>query len=296
MKSYYPGFYRNFRCKANQCQKTCCRHWEIDIDERTAKRYLQLDGELGRRIEEVIEGDGEVYSFRLQENGDCPFLAEGLCQIVLEKGESFLSDVCANHPRFFKYVEDTELCGLGLSCEAVSDLLGNVQEEVLSFFEEKNENVPISLADILKELELFFLANHLSYAPSPDVDYYSLLLDRFLELEFFKEEWRAELKSLRADIGQTVEKAKVYKNVYDKKLFNRIYQYILYRQIDMRQYHKEKAISDFAKDSTECVFILSACKGHVLTQLARWSDEIEYNEDNVENLLYAYDLCNDSYE
>ncbi len=207
-----------------------------------------------------------------------------------------MSDVCANHPRFFKYVEDTELCGLGLSCEAVSDLLGNGQEEELSFFEEKNENTPISLADILKELDLFFLANHLDYAPFPNVDYYSLLLDRFLELEFFKPDRRAELKSLREEIERTVEKAKVYKNVYDKKLFNRIYQYILYRQIDMRQYHKEKAISDFAKDSTECVFILSACKGHVLTQLARWSDEIEYNEDNVENLLYAYDLCNDSYE
>ena len=39
-----PAFYPAFRCKAGECRHSCCRGWEIDIDENTLSTYQCLPG------------------------------------------------------------------------------------------------------------------------------------------------------------------------------------------------------------------------------------------------------------
>ena len=46
----YPDFYEKFECKADMCFHTCCRGWEIDIDDDTAEFYKSLEGKIGDKL------------------------------------------------------------------------------------------------------------------------------------------------------------------------------------------------------------------------------------------------------
>ena len=70
---------------------------------------------------------------------------------------------------------------------------------------------------------------------------------------------------------------------------DRVYQYILYRQIDMLADYSLEAIIGYAKDGTEYMLMTSAIEGNPLKQIARWSQQIEYDEDNVDLLLQHYE-------
>ena len=50
-----------------------------------------------------------------------------------------------------------------------------------------------------------------------------------------------------------------------------------------------EAIIGYAKDGTEYMLMTSAVEGNSLKQIARWSQQIEYDEDNVELLLQHYE-------
>ena len=38
--------YSGFKCKADKCNHSCCKGWEIDIDEDTLGYYKSLDTKL----------------------------------------------------------------------------------------------------------------------------------------------------------------------------------------------------------------------------------------------------------
>ena len=83
--------------------------------------------------------DDEGYYFMFSDKQPtCPLLREdGLCRIVLELGEDSLCDTCHMHPRFYKYIEDLELCGVGLSCEeSVEKLLATEGDQLLFTIED----------------------------------------------------------------------------------------------------------------------------------------------------------------
>lgn len=148
----YPDFYKDFYCKADKCQHTCCAGWEIDIDAATADKYQQLTGPIGETIRQNITETDGIWQFRLREGGRCPFLREdGLCELIREAGESILCDICTNHPRFFVTLGDYELAGVGLSCEKSCELL-LAEENWLHFQTESGEK--LSLQDLLQRLSL----------------------------------------------------------------------------------------------------------------------------------------------
>lgn len=120
-----PSCYPFFHCIAGQCRHTCCRGWEIDIDEDTLALYQSLPGTLGDDLRSSIEiSENRSASFRLTEDKRCPFLrSDGLCRVILEKGEDVLSDICAMHPRFCHDLPDRTEIGLGLCCEEAARLV-----------------------------------------------------------------------------------------------------------------------------------------------------------------------------
>ena len=120
----YPEYYKDFACIAGDCCHSCCIGWEIDIDETTAKKYRSFDGALGARMQRCIDWQTDPPHFILGEGERCPFLNErGLCDIILEKGEDAISQICTDHPRFRSFMDDREEIGLGLCCEAAGRLL-----------------------------------------------------------------------------------------------------------------------------------------------------------------------------
>ena len=110
MSTWYPSFYPAFRCRADRCRHSCCRGWEIDVDEQSAALYRKLPGELGDELRRTLFADEEGWHFRLDGEERCPFLeADGLCRLIRRLGEEALCDICALHPRFFEELDADEL-------------------------------------------------------------------------------------------------------------------------------------------------------------------------------------------
>ena len=88
----YPVYYKDFKCKGGDCTDTCCQKWEIDIDEKTAERYKKEKSPIGEKIRSAMGENDDGRYIKLNSKGLCPLLAEnGLCSIILEKGEDFFS-------------------------------------------------------------------------------------------------------------------------------------------------------------------------------------------------------------
>ena len=121
----WPDFADAFVCKADRCQHTCCRGWEIDIDAATAAYYDSLEGPIGEELRENIDAQADgTHSFHLTQDERCPFLREdGLCRLIRTLGEEALCEVCTMHPRFFIMSGQLELAGFGLACEKAVELL-----------------------------------------------------------------------------------------------------------------------------------------------------------------------------
>lgn len=123
MKLRTPHYYKDFRCIASECKDNCCvGGWQIDIDEETAREYLNTPGEFGDRLREAIDTD-DGYSFKLS-HGRCPFLdGRGLCEIYKELGEDKMGVVCAQFPRFSEYYGEYKESGIGLACEEAARII-----------------------------------------------------------------------------------------------------------------------------------------------------------------------------
>ena len=130
MKLIAPDYYEHFACIAGECKHSCCIGWEIDIDEETLARYQGLEGTFGERLRAGIEMAENGACFRLREDERCPFLNEnGLCDIILNLGEEYLSQICTDHPRFCSFYSDRTEIGLGLCCEEAGRLILSKKEK-----------------------------------------------------------------------------------------------------------------------------------------------------------------------
>ena len=297
MISIYPTIYHAFQCKADQCENTCCQLWTIDIDEPTAERYHSMTGSLGESLRQAITVDDEGSHFIFSKAQPmCPLLNEkGLCKVVLELGEEGLCDTCHMHPRFYKYIEDLELCGVGLSCEASVELLARQEPMDLLLFtieddhNEFNSEERLTLHNVFELLAFDLDPNLFQYTPKPSKQSFKELLDLYKQTEPIDENWTAQVNTLSNKLDQLIASVQTYIQHEDMSLFNKVYQYILYRQIDMLSDYSLESILAYAKDGTDYILIASALEGQPLKQVARWSQQIEYDENNVELLLQHYE-------
>ena len=118
MKILAPDYYNEFCCIAGACRHTCCAGWEVDIDEESLERF-----ESDPFIAEHIDTDGSPH-FRLDEDERCPFLrGDGLCELIIRRGEDVLCQTCRDHPRFRSYWTGRTEIGLGLVCEEAARII-----------------------------------------------------------------------------------------------------------------------------------------------------------------------------
>lgn len=129
MKTYAPNYYKSFKCIADRCQHSCCKGWDVYLDEDTQAKYALLDGDLGNKTRAALCEKDDGICFEMKEDGRCPFLNEnGLCEIILEKGEDYISEICTEHPRFYNCFSDRWEVGLGLSCEEAARIILSSKE------------------------------------------------------------------------------------------------------------------------------------------------------------------------
>ena len=302
MISLYPTFYHTFQCKANQCHHTCCQKWTIDVDEETAKLYQTLPTPLGEDLRKFMTVDDEGYYFMFSDKQPtCPLLREdGLCRVVLELGEDSLCDTCHMHPRFYKYIEDLELCGVGLSCEeSVEKLLATEGDQLQFTIEDDDseftaEDRPV-LENIFDLLALGINPAICQFTLNHSIHYCQELVTVYKKTEPIDEEWTNQLAHLEAMLSSTTASTTMdllNADTIDVSALNKVYQYILYRQIDMLAEYSLESLVRYAFDATVFIALLTYQFGNLPEQIRRWSEQIEYDEDNVSFLFNEYENSN----
>ncbi len=127
-----PDYYDKFKCIADKCTDSCCIGWEIDIDPDMLKVYEKEGGALGEKLKKNIN-DG---SFILTEDERCPFLqSDGLCELICQKGDGYLCEICREHPRYYEFYGEYLDMGIGLCCEETCRLLF-AEDKPLTFISE----------------------------------------------------------------------------------------------------------------------------------------------------------------
>ena len=273
-----PDFYERFRCRASACRHSCCRGWEIDIDENTLELYQNLSGSWKDKMDAAIVCDDSGAHFRLTEDERCPFLRkDGLCELICAFGEDALCDICALHPRFYEVVDSYELAGLGLSCEAVCDLLLAEEGELTLRCEETGDELTFS--SLLKSLDLEVGDPALRFTPTENLDGVLLHLE---QTEPIDAAWTEELGRLREAVKNGPAPELPAGPRYDRML-----QYIVYRGLEYAESAGWPAVLCYAREGVSFVALQDALCGEDPEHLRRWSEQIEYSTENVDLLLNA---------
>ncbi len=119
----YPAYFEDFSCIADACPDSCCKDWDVAVDEVSAAKYRDMSGPLGDALRAAMyEEDGDTY-FRITD-GRCPFWrADGLCRIQAERGHDALCHTCREFPRLTHDYGDFVEKGLCLSCPEAARLI-----------------------------------------------------------------------------------------------------------------------------------------------------------------------------
>ena len=280
-----PKYYLNFSCIADQCKHSCCIGWEIDVDEKTMKKYSSLEGEYSEKIRNSIEIEDTPH-FKLAENERCPHLNEkGLCLIILNCGENCLCDICREHPRFYNFTNAGKEVGIGMSCEAACKLILN-SDNFDEFVVLSGDETPIDATEFDATEErnkIYQILRKDDFTLSEKIqlisDYYDICID--------DKKIRKTLENLEfLDISHKELFCKfTTSDANDKPIENeltRAFAYFVYRHCSEASDFEEFFLSlNLALVCTRLISSLSTKKN--IEEIARIvSEEIEYSEDNIE--------------
>lgn len=308
MKLIAPSYYPAFRCIAHRCRHSCCKGWEIDVDEASLAFYRQVEGPMGARLKAAIDTDGETPHFRLDREERCPFLNQtGLCDLITQLGESSLCQICADHPRFRSFFADRTLIGLGLCCEAAGALILSCREKVRLITLEgdgEDDELPEEDALVLAQLDaLTAIAQDRRRSMEERVSQLAQIcgaelaaadLPRWaaylLTLERLDDEWTHQLELLRdsdtPDADIPIEWA-----IH----FEQLMVYLLYRHIpgalEDGDTQGRLALCVLGFLIVKRLFLLQKTQSlDTLVEMARlFSSEIEYSDENLSLLLDTLD-------
>ena len=291
MTYVYPDFYKDFKCISSNCRHSCCRGWEIDIDDKTMELYENIDGELGQKLKKSISYDPEPH-FILTEDESCPFLCkDGLCRIISELGEDSLCDICSEHPRFYNEYPGRLEAGPGLCCEEAVRLLTQGTHP-LEFIEEtdgEEDDEPLTPELKMRSRVLMLLCEQgkpLTERMKDAAELYGVKLkapdcaevaEFYSSLERMDEAWGKSLTKLSKCREDT-------KKVLDGIRYERIAEYFIYRHFAAFESAEScKLRLLFAFLSTWIVACLEASGEE--DALRMYSCEIEYSDENVDAIL-----------
>ena len=118
-----PSYFDAFSCIASNCPDSCCKEWDVQVDEISAEYYRSLPGALGDDLRRLLkEEDGETVMTNV--DGRCPmWRQDGLCRIQAELGEAALCKTCREFPRLTHDYGNFIERGLELSCPEAARII-----------------------------------------------------------------------------------------------------------------------------------------------------------------------------
>ena len=311
---FAPPYYSAFKCIADRCRHSCCIDWEICIDETTYAKY-QTHEDILATVQLCEDGP----CFALCADGRCPHLnADGLCTIILTHGEDHLSDICREHPRFYHRVNrDRTEVGLGIVCEEACRL---ILESEQPFFLAKiadlgdcdrDTDVPENGFDPRPQRE--HILSVIGSAEGTYDDKIRVLrteyripelhtpdewLNRFLGLEILDPTWEQDLRSMRGNrFGKDGRGTDEYATYYARLLT-----YFVYRHVstaaDPDDLCARLAFAILSVNMIRSLFEAdqrpapppapTRAPDALIDWARRYSAEIEYSEDNTDELIFAF--------
>ena len=143
--------YDKFKCIADKCRFTCCGGWDIGIDTDTYNKWKKDNDTSGHILDNVKikKCQGKTEYFINKETSDaCAFLdKQGLCQIVKDHGEEYLSLTCHMFPRIENIFEDKKELSLSCACPQVVELISNLTGRI-NVTSEDNVNLESHLSEL----------------------------------------------------------------------------------------------------------------------------------------------------
>ena len=300
MDIFAPLYYRKFKCIAEKCDHSCCIGWEIQVDESTISKIKKLDTPLSLEILSHIEKENNCYFIESLDNGRCPFLTGcGLCKIISELGEEYTSEICREHPRFYNILSNRIEAGLGIACREAARII-LTDDEFYSFtrigeWESKPSDFSYDatadrnyILDILSKKDLSYRKKTETlesyYNVSPSLKSEDEWNDIIQSLEFLSE----SNKKLLTDINFS-------KTDFFEQHLTRFLAYMVYRHLSVSESLRElRARFGFCLFCAQLLESLIASdanptEGKLVIYASLISEEIEYSEENTENLIFEFD-------
>jgi hypothetical protein len=166
------AFMAGFQCKGAECEDTCCRGWEMQLDEPMRKKY-ESDAPL--LLAAVDTGVSGAIMRRDAKTDSCVKFDHGLCGIHKQYGTAFLGDACHFYPRVTRRLGEAVLMTGTPSCPEVVRL-ALAQEAGQGLQAAQGDRLPQTLKDYLPsdipsaqavEIHQAFLAAAQDEAASP---------------------------------------------------------------------------------------------------------------------------------
>lgn len=131
--------YDKFKCTADKCKFTCCEGWDVSVDADTYNKWEKGKcSEILKNIKVEKSGDSVSYSIAKENHETCPFLdMKGLCGIVKEHGEEYISLICHTFPRVENKFEDRREFSLSCACPEVVEIISGLSGKINIFSDNK---------------------------------------------------------------------------------------------------------------------------------------------------------------
>lgn len=114
------AFLTRFACLGDTCEDTCCKSWDMQVDDATLSRYQQKAPEL---LTAVTEGQNSGHIMRRDPQSNfCVKFTDGLCGIHRDYGSDFLGDACHFYPRVTRRLSNAVVMTAVMSCPEITRL------------------------------------------------------------------------------------------------------------------------------------------------------------------------------
>ncbi|MDO4608438.1 MAG: flagellin lysine-N-methylase [Clostridia bacterium] len=306
-------YFDKFSCIAAACSDSCCKEWQVELDDITAQNYLNLKGDLGERLRKVMYQDDGTWVFN-NINDRCPMWRnDGLCRIQAELGEASLCNTCRQFPRLTHDYGDFKEYTLELSCPEAARLIlesgfAPMQEEV-NFETSKADYDTIDMQILLRTREKMLHILSDKTRPVGEVLALALLygcqaqseLDGGKEQDFDMQS-ALNIAHKQAKGGNVQDIINFFKGLeiltpqWKERLKNPKNSLWQVKHLNLARYFVERywlqAISDFDLYARVKFMIISCLLvkflgGDIIETAQLYSKEIENNADNLEAIFTA---------
>jgi lysine-N-methylase len=299
MKHIIPDYYNNFKCISDKCKHNCCIGWEIDIDDQTYNKYVNIKSKFGSKLKSNIKSENGRNYFMLTNNDRCPFLNENnLCDIIINCGENHLCEICSEHPRFHNYYEDRIESGIGLCCEEAARIIltnkdtvklecSDISTESGYYYQYRDKLFKIvQNRDLNIKERINRLIEQCDY--KTEKIHTNEWIKLYLSLERLDNSWTDILKKCETTKNNIfeIEIEEKYETLAEQLII-----YFLYRYTPKAEY--EMSVDEWIIFAIlSCMIIFCLCKYNNmndiegLIEISRmYSQEVEYSDENIDILF-----------